>query len=249
MSTPKLELAGVSKAFDDKEVLRSVDLVVSQHEVVCLIGSSGSGKSTLLKCVNLLVPIDDGAILLDGDDITAPSVNPNRVRETMGIVFQAFNLFPHMSVMDNITLSPRKVHGVGKAAAEERARELLDQFGLTDKVNEYPDRLSGGEQQRVAVIRALATEPALMLFDEVTSALDPELVAEVLNVIRGLKDVGMTMVIATHEMAFARDVSDQVCFLDQGKILEKGPPSQVFSAPQEDRTKQFLQRITDAGRL
>jgi polar amino acid transport system ATP-binding protein len=249
MTTPKLELVGVSKAFDDKEVLRSVDLVVDRHDVVCLIGSSGSGKSTLLKCVNLLVPIDAGMILLDGDDITGRSVNPNRVRETMGIVFQAFNLFPHMSVLENITLSPRKVHGVSKSSADDRARELLAQFGLSDKVDEYPDRLSGGEQQRVAVIRALATEPDLMLFDEVTSALDPELVAEVLNVIRGLKDMGMTMVIATHEMAFARDVSDQVCFLDQGKILEQGPPSQVFSAPREARTKQFLQRITEAGRL
>jgi polar amino acid transport system ATP-binding protein len=249
MTTPKLELAGVHKAFEGKEVLRNVDLVVDHHEVVCLIGSSGSGKSTLLKCVNLLVPIDDGAILLDGDDITAPKVNANRVREKMGIVFQAFNLFPHMSVIDNITLSPRKVHGVGKSQAEEHARELLDRFGLSDKVHEYPDRLSGGEQQRVAVIRALATEPALMLLDEVTSALDPELVAEVLNVIRGLKEVGMTMVIATHEMAFARDVADQVCFLDQGRILEHGPPTQIFSAPREARTKQFLQRITDAGRL
>jgi len=249
MTTPKLELKGVSKAFEDKEVLRNVDLVVDLHEVVCLIGSSGSGKSTLLKCVNLLVPIDDGKILLDGSDIAAPSVNPNRVRETMGIVFQAFNLFPHMSVIDNITLSPRKVHGVAKAQAEEQAKELLDRFGLSDKVHEYPDRLSGGEQQRVAVIRALATEPALMLLDEVTSALDPELIAEVLNVIRGLKDVGMTMVIATHEMGFARDVADQVCFLDQGKILEHGPPGQIFTEPREPRTKQFLQRITDAGRL
>lgn len=249
MTTPKLEVRGVHKAFEGKEVLRNVDLVVDPHEVVCLIGSSGSGKSTLLKCVNLLVPIDEGAILLDGDDITAPGVNPNRIRETMGIVFQAFNLFPHMSVINNITLSPRKVHGVTKSDAEERARDLLDQFSLSDKVDEYPDRLSGGEQQRVAVIRALATEPALMLFDEVTSALDPELVAEVLNVIRGLKGVGMTMVIATHEMGFARDVSDQVCFLDQGKILERGTPSQIFSEPQEPRTKQFLQRIIDAGRL
>ena len=249
MTTPKLELDGVSKAFDDKPVLRDVDLVVAPHEVVCLIGSSGSGKSTMLKCVNLLVPIDEGSILLDGADITASGVNANQVREEMGIVFQAFNLFPHMTVLDNITLSPRKVHGVGKAQAQERARELLDAFGLSDKINEYPDRLSGGEQQRVAVIRALATEPELMLFDEVTSALDPELVAEVLNVIRALKDDGMTMVIATHEMGFARDVADQVCFLDQGRILEHGPPKQIFSAPSEARTEQFLQRIIDAGRL
>jgi polar amino acid transport system ATP-binding protein len=249
MTTPKLELQGVSKAFDDKPVLREVDLVVAPHEVVCLIGSSGSGKSTMLKCVNLLVPIDEGSILLDGADITARGVNANQVREEMGIVFQAFNLFPHMTVLDNITLSPRKVHGVGKVQAQEKARELLDAFGLSDKINEYPDRLSGGEQQRVAVIRALATEPELMLFDEVTSALDPELVAEVLNVIRALKDDGMTMVIATHEMGFARDVADQVCFLDQGRILEHGPPKQIFSSPSEARTEQFLQRIIEAGRL
>jgi polar amino acid transport system ATP-binding protein len=249
MTIPKLELRGVWKAFDDKEVLRDVDLVVNQHEVVCLIGSSGSGKSTMLKCVNLLVPIDDGTILLDGADITAPGVNPNQVRAEMGIVFQAFNLFPHMSVLDNITLSPRKVHGVGRSDAEDKAKDLLERFGLSDKVVEYPDRLSGGEQQRVAVIRALATEPDLMLFDEVTSALDPELVAEVLDVIRGLKDVGMTMVIATHEMGFARDVADQVCFLDQGRILEHGAPKQIFTTPQEPRTQQFLQRIIDAGRL
>jgi len=249
MTTPKLELQGVSKAFDDTPVLRDVDLVVAPHEVVCLIGSSGSGKSTMLKCVNLLVPIDEGSVLLDGADITASGVNANQVREEMGIVFQAFNLFPHMTVLDNITLSPRKVHGVRKAQAEDKARELLDGFGLSDKVDEYPDRLSGGEQQRVAVIRALATEPELMLFDEVTSALDPELVAEVLNVIRALKDDGMTMVIATHEMGFARDVADQVCFLDQGRILEHGPPQQIFSAPSEARTEQFLQRIIDAGRL
>ena len=249
MSTPKLELQGVSKAFDGKPVLRDVHLVVAPHEVVCLIGSSGSGKSTMLKCVNLLVPIDEGSVLLDGADITASGVNANQVREEMGIVFQAFNLFPHMTVLDNITLSPRKVHGVRKAQAEDKARELLDGFGLSDKVDEYPDRLSGGEQQRVAVIRALATEPELMLFDEVTSALDPELVAEVLNVIRALKDDGMTMVIATHEMGFARDVADQVCFLDQGRILEHGPPRQIFSAPSEARTEQFLQRIIDAGRL
>ncbi|MDH5371873.1 MAG: amino acid ABC transporter ATP-binding protein [Acidimicrobiia bacterium] len=245
----KLELRNVRKSFDDKLVLRDVDLSVGHHDVICLIGSSGSGKSTMLKAINLLVPIDEGEILLDGTDITAPGINPNQVRESMGIVFQAFNLFPHMKVLDNITLSPRKVHDVPREEAEERARDLLDRFGLGDKVDEYPDRLSGGEQQRVAVIRALATEPDLMLFDEVTSALDPELVAEVLNVIRGLKDQGMTMLIATHEMGFARDVADRVCFLDQGRILEQGPPKEIFSAPTEARTQQFLQRIIDAGRL
>lgn len=249
MTAAKLELQGVWKALEEKQVLRDIDLVVDHHEVVCVIGSSGSGKSTMLKCVNLLVPIDGGAILLDGADITAPGVNANQVREAMGIVFQAFNLFPHMNVLDNITLSPRKVHGIGRVEAEGKAKDLLEHFGLSDKVDEYPDRLSGGEQQRVAVIRALATEPDLMLFDEVTSALDPELVAEVLDVIRSLKDVGMTMVIATHEMGFARDVADKVCFLDQGRILEHGPPKQIFSTPREPRTQQFLQRIIDAGRL
>jgi polar amino acid transport system ATP-binding protein len=247
--TSKLELQNVRKSFDDKVVLRDVDLTVGHHDVICLIGSSGSGKSTMLKAINLLVPIDEGQIFLDENEITAPGVNPNQVREKMGIVFQAFNLFPHMKVIDNITLSPRKVHGVPQDQAEDHARRLLEQFGLTDKINEYPDRLSGGEQQRVAVIRALATEPELMLFDEVTSALDPELVAEVLNVIRGLKDDGMTMLIATHEMGFARDVADRVCFLDQGMILEQGPPAEIFSSPQEARTQQFLQRIIDAGRL
>jgi polar amino acid transport system ATP-binding protein len=247
--TAKLELRNVRKSFDDKVVLRDVDLSVGRHDVICLIGSSGSGKSTMLKAINLLVQIEEGEILLDGTDITAPGVNPNQVRESMGIVFQAFNLFPHMKVLDNITLSPRKVHDIPREEAEERARDLLDRFGLADKINEYPDRLSGGEQQRVAVIRALATEPDLMLFDEVTSALDPELVAEVLNVIRGLKDQGMTMLIATHEMGFARDVADRVCFLDQGRILEQGPPKEIFSAPREARTQQFLQRIIDAGRL
>lgn len=249
MTVPKLEIQGVSKAFDDKVVLTDVDLSVDVHDVVCLIGSSGSGKSTLLKCVNLLVPIDGGTIRLDGEAITGPAVNPNQVRQRMGIVFQAFNLFPHMSVIDNITLGPRKVHGAGKAEAEERARQLLDQFGLLEEAEEYPDRLSGGQQQRVAVVRALAHEPEVMLLDEVTSALDPELVAEVLNVIRGLKESGMTMLIATHEMGFARDVADRVCFLDAGRILEQGPPAQIFSQPRHARTRQFLQRIVDAGRL
>jgi polar amino acid transport system ATP-binding protein len=247
--TPKLEISGLVKSYEGTVVLRDVDLEVAPHEVVCLIGSSGSGKSTLLKCVNLLVPIDEGGIRLDGDSITDRSVNPNSVRQKMGIVFQAFNLFPHMTVLDNITLSPVKVHGVARKEARDHARELLARFGLDDKVDEYPDRLSGGQQQRVAVVRALATRPELMLFDEITSALDPELVAEVLAVIRGLKDDGMTMLVATHEMAFARDVADKVCFLDGGVILELGTPEQIFTNPAEQRTRQFLQRIVDAGRL
>lgn len=246
---PKLELRNVQKAFDAKPVLRDIDLRVAHHDVICLIGASGSGKSTLLKCVNLLVPVDEGEILLDGRNITAPGVNPNEVRQRMGIVFQAFNLFPHMRVIDNITLGPRKAHGLGREEAADRARDLLDRFGLLDKINEYPDRLSGGQQQRVAVIRALATEPELMLLDEVTSALDPELIAEVLDVIRGLKDMGMTMVVATHEMGFARDVADRVCFLDDGVILEQGPPEEIFADPRQPRTRQFLQRIVEAGRL
>ena len=249
MSTPKLELRNARKAFEGKLVLQDVDLAVAHHDVVCLIGASGSGKSTLLKCVNLLYPLDEGQIFLDGDEITARGVNPNQVRQRMGIVFQAFNLFPHMSVLDNITLSPRKVQGLEKSAAEDRARELLDRFDLGDKVDEYPDRLSGGQQQRVAIIRSLAIDPELILLDEVTSALDPELIAEVLNIIRDLKAEGMTMVIATHEMGFARDVADRVCFLDEGVILEHGPPAQIFREPREARTQQFLQRIIEAGRL
>ncbi len=250
MNTPaKLSIRNVEKSFEGKVVLRDVDLDVGLHDVVCLIGSSGSGKSTLLKCINLLVPIDHGEIVLDGVDITDPAVNPNTVRESMGIVFQAFNLFPHMRVIDNVTLGPRKVHGLDKEQAAAKARDLLDRFGLLDKAEDYPDRLSGGQQQRVAIVRALVSEPDLMLLDEVTSALDPELVAEVLNVIRGLKDEGMTMVIATHEMGFARDVADTVCFLDDGVILEQAPPARLFSDPQQPRTRQFLQRIMEAGRL
>ncbi|MBT8164571.1 MAG: amino acid ABC transporter ATP-binding protein [Acidimicrobiia bacterium] len=245
----KLVLENVGKSFEGQPVLRDIDLAVGEHEVVCLIGSSGSGKSTLLKCVNLLIPIDEGAIWLDEQEITNPSVNPNIVREKMGIVFQAFNLFPHMNVLDNITLGPRKVHGLSAGDAEDRAKTLLEQFGLIEKMHDYPDRLSGGQQQRVAVIRALASEPELMLFDEITSALDPELVAEVLNVIRGLKQEGMTMLIATHEMGFARDVADRVCFLDGGLILEQGAPRDLFSNPTQPRTQQFLQRIVEAGRL
>jgi len=247
--TPKIEVTDLVKSFEGKIVLRDVDLEVAPHEVVCLIGSSGSGKSTLLKCINLLIPIDEGDILVDGVSITDPMVNPNAIRQKMGIVFQAFNLFPHMTVRQNITLSPMRVHGISKREADERARELLERFGLADKIDEYPDRLSGGQQQRVAIMRALATTPELMLFDEVTSALDPELVAEVLNVIRGLKEEGMTMIIATHEMGFARDVADKVCFLDGGVFLETGAPAEIFGDPKEARTKQFLQRIIDAGRL
>jgi polar amino acid transport system ATP-binding protein len=246
---PKLELRGVSKAFGASIVLDEVDLTVFDHDVVCLIGSSGSGKSTLLKCVDLLIPIESGEILIDGDAITDPHVNPDLVRQRMGIVFQSFNLFPHMSVLDNITLGPRRVLGVDAAEARETAMALLDQFGLADKAQEYPDRLSGGQQQRVAIVRALSGGPELMLLDEITSALDPELVAEVLGVVRDLKSDGMTMLIATHEMGFARDIADTVCFLDQGRILEQGPPTRLFSDPVEPRTREFLDRIISAGRL
>jgi polar amino acid transport system ATP-binding protein len=249
MSQPKLSIRGVSKSFDGKEVLHAVDLEVAGHEVVCLIGSSGSGKSTLLKCINLLVPIDRGEIVLDGARVTGAGVNSNSVRHTMGIVFQAFNLFPHMTVLDNVTLGPRKAHKVSRADAERDAWVLLERFGLTDKAKEYPDRLSGGQQQRVAIVRALASKPSLMLLDEVTSALDPELVGEVLAVIQNLKTEGMTMLIATHEMAFARDVADRVCFLDAGVVLEQGPPADMFTRPQHPRTQQFLERIVEARRL
>jgi polar amino acid transport system ATP-binding protein len=245
----QLRLEGVSKSFGDVPVLRGIDLALAEHEVVCLIGASGSGKSTLLRCVNLLEPIDDGRILLDGEDVTKPGVDVNRTRRRIGIVFQAFNLFPHMTVLDNVTLGPRKALRQSRAEAEAHGRELLARFGLVDRAGDYPDRLSGGQQQRVAIVRALAMRPELLLLDEVTSALDPELVAEVLNVIRELAAGGMTMLIATHEMGFARDIAARVCFLDDGRILEEGPPEQIFSAPREPRTQQFLQRIIDAGRL
>ena len=244
-----LELHGVSKSFGDHLVLKEIDLEVGEHEVVCVIGASGSGKSTLLRCVNLLDPIDEGRILVEGRDVTAPGVDANEVRRGIGIVFQAFNLFPHMTVLRNVTLAPREVLGRSRADAEADAEELLRRFGLADKRDAYPDRLSGGQQQRVAIVRALAMRPELMLLDEVTSALDPELVGEVLNVIRELAAGGMTMLIATHEMSFAREIADQVCFLDEGVILEQGPPEQIFSAPRESRTRQFLQRIVEAGRL
>jgi polar amino acid transport system ATP-binding protein len=249
MSGSALRIEGLHKSFGDLEVLRGIDLEVGEHEVVCLIGSSGSGKSTLLRCINLLEPIDAGRIVVEGDEITARGVDVNRIRRRIGIVFQAFNLFPHMSVLANVTLAPRKVLGLDRVEAEARASELLDRFGLAAKRLDYPDRLSGGQQQRVAIVRALAMRPDLLLLDEVTSALDPELVAEVLNVIRELAASGMTMVIATHEMGFARDIANRVCFLDAGQILESGPPAEMFSAPREERTRQFLQRVIDAGRL
>jgi polar amino acid transport system ATP-binding protein len=240
---------GVHKAFGKLEVLRGIDLALAEHEVVCLIGASGSGKSTLLRCVNLLEPIDAGRILLGGEEITSRGVDVNRVRRGIGIVFQSFNLFPHMTVRENVTLAPRKARGLSRGAANEEAARLLDRFGLADKRDEYPDRLSGGQQQRVAIVRALAMQPQLLLLDEITSALDPELVAEVLDVIRELAAGGMTMLIATHEMGFARDVAHRVCFLDAGRILEEGPPEQLFGDPREERTRQFLQRIVAAGRL
>jgi polar amino acid transport system ATP-binding protein len=248
-SSPALLVEGLEKSFGSLAVLRGIDLEVSEHEVVCLIGASGSGKSTLLRCINLLEPIDAGRIVIEGDEITAIDVDVDRIRRRIGIVFQAFNLFPHMSVLDNVTLAPRKVLRTPRAEAEDAALRLLERFGLADKRDDHPDRLSGGQQQRAAIIRALAMQPDLLLLDEVTSALDPELVAEVLGVIRELAAGGMTMLIATHEMGFAREIADRVCFLDAGLILEQGPPQQLFRDPVEPRTRQFLQRIIDAGRL
>jgi polar amino acid transport system ATP-binding protein len=244
-----LRLERVWKSFGRLQVLRGVELALNEHEVVCLIGASGSGKSTLLRCVNLLDAIDGGRILLHGHEITARGVDVNRVRRRIGIVFQSFNLFPHMSVLQNVTLAPRLVLDLSAGEAQTRAAELLGRFGLSDKLREYPDRLSGGQQQRVAIVRALAMQPELMLLDEVTSALDPELVAEVLDVIGELAAGGMTMLIATHEMGFARDIATRVCFLDDGVILEEGSPEQIFSAPREQRTQQFLERIVAARRL
>jgi polar amino acid transport system ATP-binding protein len=244
-----LVVEGLHKRFGKLEVLRGIDLTLAEHEVVCLIGASGSGKSTLLRCVNLLEPVDAGRIVVGGEEITQRGVDVNRVRRRIGIVFQAYNLFPHMTVLRNVTLAPREALGRSRREAEEQARGLLSVFGLADKADEYPDRLSGGQQQRVAIVRALAMRPDLILLDEVTSALDPELVAEVLGVIRELAHGGMTMLIATHEMGFARDIANRVCFLDEGVILEQGPPEQIFSDPREPRTQQFLQRIVAAGRL
>jgi polar amino acid transport system ATP-binding protein len=250
MSAPAaLVLEDVHKSFGRREVLKGIDLSVAEHEVVCLIGASGSGKSTLLRCVNLIEPLDSGRIVVGGAEVTGRGVDVNEVRRGIGIVFQAFNLFPHMTVLENVTLGPRKARGVGTQAAREEAAELLARFGLADRRDDYPDRLSGGQQQRVAIVRALAMRPQLMLLDEVTSALDPELVAEVLSVIRELAEAGMTMVIATHEMGFAADIGHRVCFLDQGVLLEEGPPEQIFRSPANPRTQEFLQRIIAAGRL
>jgi polar amino acid transport system ATP-binding protein len=244
-----VRIDGVHKSFDKLEVLKGIDLSVAEHEVVCIIGASGSGKSTLLRCVNLLEPVDAGRVFVHGQEITGRGVDVNRIRRSIGIVFQSFNLFPHMTVLRNVTLAPRKALKLSGDEAEARAVELLERFGLADKKDEYPDRLSGGQQQRVAIVRALAMQPDIMLLDEVTSALDPELVAEVLNVIRELATSGMTMIIATHEMGFARDIASRVCFLDAGVILEEGAPEQIFTAPREERTQRFLQSIIEAGRM
>jgi polar amino acid transport system ATP-binding protein len=244
-----LTIEGLWKNYHGHNVLRGIDLTVEAPEVVCLIGASGSGKSTLLRCVNLLETADDGTIHLDGEEITDVRVDADDVRKRMGIVFQAFNLFPHMTVLDNITLAPRKVHKVGREQAEAQARDLLARFGLAAKAGSYPDQLSGGQQQRAAIIRAMATQPRLMLLDEVTSALDPELVTEVLGVIRELKEGGMTMILTTHEMGFCREIADTVCFLDGGVLLERGTPEQIFSDPGQPRTREFLQSVIDARRL
>jgi polar amino acid transport system ATP-binding protein len=244
-----LECENVVKHFADVEVLHGIDLEVAEHEVVVLIGASGSGKSTLLRCINLLETVDDGVIRLDGKDVTDPRVNADAIRRRIGVVFQAFNLFPHMTALENIALAPRVVGGLSRGEARAKARELLERVGLADKADEYPDRLSGGQQQRTAIARALANEPRLLLLDEVTSALDPELVGEVLSLVRSLATSGMTILMATHEMGFARQAADRVCFLDAGRLLESGPPGQVLVEPREERTRQFLSRIIDAGRL
>jgi len=244
-----LRIEGLHKSFGTSLVLKGIDLTLAAHEVICLIGSSGSGKSTLLRCVNLLEPIDAGRVCLWGREITAAGVDQNLVRRHVGIVFQSFNLFPHMSVLRNVTLAPMKVLGAPRPRAEEEARALLGRFGLLGKQSDFPDRLSGGQQQRVAIVRALAMKPRIMLLDEVTSALDPELIAEVLDVIRELAAGGMTMLIATHEMGFARDIASRVCFLEEGRIIEDAPPAELFTRPEDERTQRFLRRIIDAGRL
>lgn len=247
--TDVLRVRGLVKRYGERTVLGGVDLEVGEHEVVALIGASGSGKSTLLRCVNLLEEIDDGQVFLDGDDVSDPRVDPDVVRRRMGVVFQAFNLFPHLSVLDNVTLAPRVVHKVARSAAEATARALLDRVGLADRAGAYPDTLSGGQQQRVAIARALAYDPRLLLLDEITSALDPELVGEVLALVRELAEQGRTILMATHEMGFARQVADRVCFLDGGVLVESGPPDQVLANPREPRTRQFLSRVVAAGRL
>ena len=247
--TEALRVEDLRKTYDGVVVLDGVSLELAEHEVVCLIGASGSGKSTLLRCVDLLEPIDGGRIVVRGDDVTTRGVDQNEVRERIGIVFQAFNLFPHMTVLRNVTLGPTEARKVPRRQAEEEARALLSRFGLEDRAREYPDRLSGGQQQRVAIIRALAMQPELLLLDEITSALDPELIGEVLDIVRELAGQGMTMLIATHEMGFARDIASRVVFLDDGRIAEEGPPERIFTDPQNPRTRQFLDRIIAAGRL
>jgi polar amino acid transport system ATP-binding protein len=244
-----IRVENVSKSFGENQVLANVSLDVATHEVVCLIGASGSGKSTLLRCINLLEKVDSGSITFDGQNLTAGKLDVNELRQSIGIVFQAFNLFPHMTVLQNVTLSPRKTRGLSRAEAEARAYELLERIGLREKAEEFPDRLSGGQQQRVAIVRALAMDPKLMLLDEITSALDPQLVSEVLQLVRDLSDIGMTMIIATHEMNFAREVANKICFLDAGVILEEGPPSQLFGDPQEPRTRAFLSSVLAGGRM
>jgi len=244
-----VDVRGVSKWFGDLQVLNRVDVDVSEHNVVCLIGASGSGKSTLLRCLNMLEQVQEGEIIVDGQLLTHGKVDVNAVRKKIGIVFQAYNLFPHMTVLENVTLAPRKARGIDRQEAESRARLLLRRIGLEAKADEFPDRLSGGQQQRVAIVRALAMEPKLMLLDEITSALDPQLVSEVLQLVRELAESGMTMIVATHEMGFAREVADKVCFLDAGRILEEGPPEQILSEPREPRTREFLSRVLEAEKL
>ncbi len=245
---PKISVRALSKSFGDHLVLDGIDLDVATGEVVALIGASGSGKSTLLRCLNLLEPIDDGAVLLDGEDISAPGYRPDGVRRRVGMVFQSYNLFPHMTVLDNVALAPRNVLGRPRTEVTEQALALLGRFGLADRAGAYPDRLSGGQQQRVAIVRALALDPEVLLLDEITSALDPDWVGEVLDAVRELSSTGMTLVLATHEMGFAREVSDSVVMLDGGRIVEKGPPEQVFGSPREERTRSFLARVREAGR-